>query len=113
LNELTIKLNDLKTGLNAGKFDEISLNKLKSLFKEARILYKKNEAFSAYFFPASDLNMNGPVISEVEYEEERRRKLLIVEPTGFQVIESLLYSDDVSETIRNCCSLKYDQCFSL
>ncbi|MBK8363776.1 MAG: hypothetical protein IPL24_08830 [Bacteroidetes bacterium] len=97
LNELTIKLNDLKTGLNAGKFDEISLNKLKSLFKEARILYKKNEAFSAYFFPASDLNMNGPVISEVEYEEERRRKLLIVEPTGFQVIESLLYSDDVSK----------------
>ncbi len=90
-------MNDLKTGLNAGKFDEISLNKLKSLFKEARILYKKNEAFSAYFFPASDLNMNGPVISEVEYEEERRRKLLIVEPTGFQVIESLLYSDDVSK----------------
>lgn len=96
-NELSIKLQEFKEGVATGKFDDKSLLKLQSLFKEARLLYKKNEAFSSYFFFASDQNMNGPVISEVEYEEERRRKLLIVEPTGFQVIESLLYSDEAKK----------------
>lgn len=97
-NELILKLHELKAGINAGKFDGPSLLKLQLLFKEARILYKKNEAFSAYFFFASDQNMNGPVISEVEYEEENRRKLLIVDPTGFQVVETLLFSDEVKQS---------------
>ena len=93
--EFISKLELLKSLLKENNFDSISLNKMKSIFLECRNLYKINELFSTYFFPTSDLNCNGPVISEVEYEDEPKQ--MIVKPTGLQVIEVNLYSNHVAE----------------
>lgn len=92
-NDLIGKVQSLRDEIEKSSFDSASVDKMKTILKECRIIYKRNEAISVYFYPASDINMNGPVISEVEYEDEPKQ--MIVNPTGFQVIESDLWADDV------------------
>ena len=93
-SELISHLEILQKQINSNDFTERSLSKIKSTFLDCRMLYKKQEFISSFYFPASDINLNGPVISEVEYEDEPKQ--MIVRPTGFQVIESYLWSDSVS-----------------
>lgn len=90
--EFISKLNILKSVVSSNKVDSLAIAKAQQVFIDCRLLYKKNEVFSVYFYPSTDQNFNGPVVSEVEYEEEPKQ--MIVAPTGLQVIESYLWSDD-------------------
>jgi cytochrome c peroxidase len=92
---LVNKLADLKKNCNENELEGKSLAEIKKLFIDCRLLYKKTEAFSAYYFPASGQDLNGPVVSEIEVEDEL--PLQIEYPHGFQVIEAILWSIDVKE----------------
>ncbi|MBK7430512.1 MAG: hypothetical protein IPI62_06150 [Bacteroidetes bacterium] len=95
-NDLIGKVQLLRKEVESGDLSPENLSGLKSLFIECRLFYKRNEAFSVFYFPVSDQNMNGPVVSEVEYEDEPKQ--MIVKPTGFQVIEGELWSDEIPKS---------------
>ncbi len=90
--EFITKLKILKSIISVKDVDSVSIARAKQIFIDCRMLYKKNEVFTVYFYPSTDQNFNGPVVSEVEYEEEPKQ--MIVSPTGLQVIESFLWSND-------------------
>ncbi|WP_316753209.1 cytochrome-c peroxidase [Pedobacter gandavensis] len=60
--------------------------KLRQSFLKARNQYKKIEYYMEYFFPTTAVFINGAPIDEIELGEN-----LIQEPTGFQVMEELIY----------------------
>ena len=91
-NEFITKLKLLKSIISLEKVDSASIAEAQQVFIDCRLLYKKNEVFTVYLYPSTDQNFNGPVVSEVEYEDEPKQ--MIVTPTGLQVIESYLWSDD-------------------
>lgn len=66
-----------------------TINAAKVALKNSRMNYKKIEFFMNYFFESSSLIYNKPAKVEVEepYMEYQ-------EPSGFQVIEALLFDDD-------------------
>ena len=90
--EFITKLKLLKSIISLEKVDSASIAEAQQVFIDCRLLYKKNEVFTVYLYPSTDQNFNGPVVSEVEYEDEPKQ--MIVAPTGLQVIESYLWSDD-------------------
>ena len=63
----------------------------KKAFLELRKSYKKMEAFSCYFFLASERNFNGPVVSEIEDESEDSP--LVEYPHGLQQMEEYLWEE--------------------
>ncbi len=67
-----------------------SQQSLQEDFKKARIYYKRIEAFVEYHLPESALKINGPnlVESEPSLPEEP------ILPTGFQVLEEVIYSEE-------------------
>ncbi|WP_235324630.1 cytochrome c peroxidase [Pedobacter lusitanus] len=69
--------------------DPQSLNRAKTALKNSRIAYKRIEFFMDYFFHSSSLIYNRPAKTEVEepYMEYQ-------EPSGFQVIEALLFNEN-------------------
>ncbi|WP_343306257.1 cytochrome c peroxidase [Chitinophaga niabensis] len=72
------------------KDDTASVAAAKAQLKHCRLQYKKIEFFLEYFFKTSSLIYNTPAKVEIEepYMEYN-------EPVGLQVIEALLYEDDV------------------
>ncbi len=84
-NELAL----LKSVLEREQFDSA-----KNVFLQCRSRYKKTEAFVAYFFPGDAKFINGGTASEIEDDDEPD---FIIYPHGFQVIESVLYGDDVKD----------------
>ncbi|MCX2452558.1 hypothetical protein OQX61_14875 [Pedobacter sp. PLR] len=60
--------------------------KILQSFLKARNQYKKIEYYMEYFFPTTAVFINGAPIDEIELGEN-----LIEEPTGFQVMEELIY----------------------
>ena len=61
---------------------------LRRAFSRCRLAYKKVEAFTEYFLPATSRLVNGPPVAEVEIEETK-----MFEAAGLQVIEPLLFPD--------------------
>lgn len=81
-----------------------SEDSLQKTFIEARQLYKKIEHFSEYFLPASSKLINGTPIAEIELTDN-----VVNEPSGFQVIEPLIYPFDTAkrtDLIREVKKLK-------
>ncbi|WP_158280815.1 cytochrome c peroxidase [Pararcticibacter amylolyticus] len=60
----------------------------KTAFLEARKQYKTIEYYIEYFFPATAVMLNGAPVDEIELGEN-----MVENPTGFQVMEEILYSD--------------------
>jgi len=63
-----------------------SADSLQGAFLRCRQQYKRVEAFTEYYFPATTRLINGPPQLEIEVEEMKT-----FEPGGFQVIEGLLF----------------------
>lgn len=72
---------------------------IRSVFLEGRNLYKKVEAATEYFLPATAKGINGPPVIEVETDEHRE-----IEPTGLQVMETFIFPD--YDSTRNADLLK-------
>jgi cytochrome c peroxidase len=65
---------------------------VKKGFLLAREQYKRMEFYMEYFFPTTSVLLNGAPIDEIELGEN-----LIESPTGFQVMEELIYEKPTSE----------------
>ncbi|MDU0368875.1 cytochrome-c peroxidase [Hymenobacter endophyticus] len=65
-----------------------SPDSLRRGFRACRLLYKRVEPFTEYYMPGTARLLNGPPIGEVEVAENKD-----FEPSGLQVIESLLYPE--------------------
>ncbi|SEL01223.1 cytochrome c peroxidase [Chitinophaga rupis] len=61
---------------------------LQEQFKAARIAYKQIEFLSTYLNPGIDKLINGPPVPEVEEEDNQNT---VIQPEGFQVIETFLF----------------------
>lgn len=72
---------DWALALNAANARE-----LQRTFLRGRQLYKRAEWAVDYFFPATAKELNGAPLPEIEAEEH-----IVVDPSGFQVIEELIY----------------------
>jgi len=59
---------------------------IKQSFLQVRIKYKQLEYYIEYFFPSTSVLLNGAPIDEIELGEN-----LIENPTGFQVMEEIIY----------------------
>lgn len=66
--------------------------KIRKSFLQARKQYKKMEFYMEYFFPTTSVFLNGAPIDEIELGEN-----LVEPPTGFQVMEELIYEAATSE----------------
>lgn len=62
--------------------------KVKKHFIRARIHYKRIEGIAEFHFPGVAEAINGPALPETEEYDDK-----IIEPTGFQVIEELLFPE--------------------
>jgi cytochrome c peroxidase len=65
---------------------------IKTNFLLSRAEYKKMEYYIEYFFPSTSALLNGAPIDEIELGEN-----LVEEPTGFQVMEELIYTSPTPE----------------
>ncbi|TKC06051.1 cytochrome-c peroxidase [Pedobacter frigoris] len=65
---------------------------IKTAFLESRAQYKRLEYYMEYFFPTTAVLINGAPIDEIELGEN-----LIENPTGFQVMEELIYDIPTAE----------------
>ena len=66
--------------------------KIRESFLKARKQYKKLEFYMEYFFPTTSVLLNGAPIDEIELGEN-----LVEPPTGFQVMEELIYETPTSD----------------
>lgn len=73
-----------------------NINDTRNTFTKARNQYKRMEFYVEYFFPTTAVMINGAPVDEIELGEN-----MIENPTGFQVMEALLYSDYSSEASEN------------
>ncbi|MFW0718546.1 cytochrome-c peroxidase [Pedobacter sp. N23S346] len=71
--------------LNAAKNKDE--NGIKKAFLQARLKYKEIEFYIEYFFPTTAGLLNGAPIDEIELGEN-----LVKNPSGFQVMEELVYN---------------------
>lgn len=65
---------------------------IKQAFLLARAKYKQLEYYIEYFFPSTAVMLNGAPIDEIELGEN-----LIESPTGFQVMEEIIYENPTKE----------------
>jgi len=65
---------------------------IKQSFLLARAKYKQLEYYIEYFFPSTAVMLNGAPIDEIELGEN-----LIENPTGFQVMEEIIYEEPSKE----------------
>ena len=72
------------------------LQQLRSQFSQARQAYKRNEIIIAHYFPENTKRINGAAIPYNEVYDNLKK---VIEPTGFQVIEEILWAEklDYSE----------------
>jgi cytochrome c peroxidase len=63
---------------------------LRAAFREARRRFKLAEVALEYYAPSTSRSINGPPVPDVEEPEGPE---VVIAPSGFQVIEGLLYGD--------------------
>ncbi len=66
-----------------------NVSRIKQAFLAARAQYKTIEYYLEYFFPTTAVMLNGAPVDEIELGEN-----LVENPTGFQVMEAIIYGDD-------------------
>jgi len=66
----------------------VEKDKLQELFSSSRKNYKKVEPFVEYYFQGLTRRINGPALPEIKTDDN-----MINDPSGFQVIEEIIYSD--------------------
>ncbi len=67
-------------------------HELKKAFLEARLAYKKVEPILAHFYPDNTKRLNGAAIPYNDIYDNTYR---VIEPSGFQVIEELLFDTSI------------------
>lgn len=67
-------------------------NILKEELKKCRYQYKKSEYLLAFYTDDNEKMLNGPDLME---EEEDEGNIVIYRPTGLQVVENILYDDEL------------------
>lgn len=65
-----------------------SVPQLQQQFRKARAAYKKVEWLAEYYYPYTAKKINGPALAEVEADE----KNIVIQPEGFQVVETMLFT---------------------
>ncbi len=84
-------LNDFKKNSSVeGDWDSSKIITLQKKFLELRIAYKKIEPFSCYYFSSSGRNFNGPLVTEIEDEDEEHPTE--ERPHGLQQMEAYLWT---------------------
>lgn len=68
---------------------------IKQAFLLARSEYKSIEYYMEYFFPSTSVLINGAPIDEIELGEN-----LVTPPSGFQVMEELVFATELSDEDR-------------
>lgn len=67
-----------------------NISTLREYFKKARLKYKAIEFLTEYYYPTTSKAINGAAIPEIEADNPNYP----TEPSGFQVIEELIFGDD-------------------
>ncbi|MBP6657286.1 MAG: hypothetical protein KA284_05475, partial [Bacteroidia bacterium] len=88
---------------------QFDIEKSKQLLTICRNRYKRIEAILIYFFPGEAFRLNKPVIPAIEEDDEISPP---VPYSGFQFIESMLYSDSLAFQ-RKQLNNAIDECYSL
>jgi len=70
-----------------------NIGQIKTTFLDARKQYKSIEYYIEYFFPTTAVMLNGAPVDEIELGEN-----LIENPTGFQVMEGIIYGEPTAES---------------
>ena len=70
-----------------------NIGQIKTAFLNAREQYKSIEYYIEYFFPTTAVMLNGAPVDEIELGEN-----LIENPTGFQVMEGIIYGEPNAES---------------
>lgn len=90
LDQLSSQLNNYKQLATGGTREQIQQQ-----FLDCRITYKQMEFLLEYYYPAAANRINGAPLLEAEPSEPEEPQ----HPTGFQVLEELVY-DDISNESR-------------
>ena len=69
---------------------ESDKNTLIKIFSDSRKNYKKIEPFVEYYYQGLTRRINGPALPEIKTDDN-----MVNDPSGFQVIEEIIYSDTV------------------
>jgi len=85
LDTLQGRLSDLRTTTKSG-----DISAIRQGFADSRAAYKHIEAFVEYYYPSSALRINGAALLEAEPSEPEEPQ----HPSGFQVVEELLFGQD-------------------
>ncbi len=83
-DSLLYKLQSLDSAVN----NKAALPLLQQYFKESRLLFKKTEAITEYYFQGLTKRINGPVLPDVKTEDGQ-----VWPPHGFQVIEQFIFAE--------------------
>lgn len=86
---VSIKIDSISTTLSEIE-KEKDKKKLILKFKKARKQYKKIESFVEYYFQGLSRRINGPALPEIKTDDN-----IVNDATGFQVIEEIIFSDDI------------------
>jgi cytochrome c peroxidase len=93
-------------GLQKAISKHASAETLQQSFLEARKAYKAVEVFAEYYNPSTAKGINGPALDEVEPDNPEYP----APPTGFQVVEELLFpvydSSNYQLLVKNVAALK-------
>jgi cytochrome c peroxidase len=82
--------------------DSTPLVSARNKFHELRSTFKLIEPFSSYYFIASERNFNGPVVPEIEDEDDEHPK--VEWPHGLQQMEDYLWNDNPLTTKQKLLS---------
>jgi cytochrome c peroxidase len=64
-------------------------------FSKCRAIYKKTEPFVEYYFQGFSRRINGPALPDIKIDDN-----VVNDPTGFQVIEEVIFSDEELELAK-------------
>jgi cytochrome c peroxidase len=71
---------------------ESNQESIQEQFRKARLGYKKMESLLSFYYPEYSKKLNGAAIDKNDYHDSNRKE---VPATGFQVVEELLFTDEV------------------
>ena len=90
LDSLETQLSQLHGEIVKGEPTPASTAAIHEAFGASRSLYKRVEFLLEYYTPTSAEEINGPALPEVKEDDPN---LIALPPTGFQVVEELLYPE--------------------
>jgi cytochrome c peroxidase len=73
--------------------DSAAIAQARTAFRASRRAFKHAEIGLEYYAPSTSRALNGPALPDVDEEEGPEA---VIAPTGFQVVEELLFADDPS-----------------